>query len=293
MDKYFITTDYTADFPPELAEEDFRILPMSYVLDGKEYDGVNTPYLPIKEFYSKIAQGSVATTSRVSLAEAYLFFAEILKLGCDILHISFSSAMSGCLEAYTAAAERAERDFPGRRVRVIDSKCACAGEGLLCYYALRKRGEGASLEENAEYVTELRDHIGHAFTVDDLYCLHRGGRLSKGAAAVGQAIKLKPILMVDENGALTNIANVLGRKIAVRTLVDKMARDSEGVRNDIVFIAHGDCLDDAKLLASKVNERFGNIRTVITYTGPIIGSHCGKGMLALLYLANNKTDRRI
>ena len=69
MNEYFVTTDMTADFPPELAEEDFRILPMSYVLDGVEYDGKTRPFLPLRDFYSALEQGKNATTSMVPVAD--------------------------------------------------------------------------------------------------------------------------------------------------------------------------------------------------------------------------------
>lgn len=293
MSEYFITTDMTADFPPELAEDDFRILPMSYVLDGVEYDGKTRTFLPLHEFYSALEAGKTAKTSMVPVADAEAFFADILSQGKDILHISFPAAMSGCYDGYLRAAELAKESFPERRIIVIDGKCASSGEGLLAYYALKRRKEGATLDENAAYVTELRDHIGHAFTVKDLHNLYRGGRLSRGAAIVGQAIKLNPILMVDENGGLVHIGNAMGRKIAMRTLLGKMERETEGCVNDVVIVVHGDCASDAELLAEKVRERFAGQKVVITEVGPIIGSHCGKGMLALIYLAKSKTDRRM
>ena len=293
MPNYFITTDSTADFPPSIDAEDFAILPMSYCIDGVVYDGKDTPYLSPREFYTLIEEGKTPTTSRVSAEESYRFFSELLSQGKDVLHISFSSAMSGSYDEYLSAAKRVSAQYPERKIRVLDSKCACAGEGLLCYYALKKRDEGATLDENFEYLSVLRNRIGHAFTVDNLFHLYRGGRLSRGAAIVGQAIKVKPILMVNEDGALVNFANVLGRKAAIRTLVDKMQTDgAANSPNDCVFIAHGDCVRDAELLAEKVMDRFG-LQAVITPTGPIIGSHCGKGMLALLYVGENKTNRSV
>ena len=294
MSDYIITTDLTADYPPELMEDDFYIMPMSYAIDGVEYDGKTQAYLPAHEFFSLLASGKTASTSMVPTAVVYDYFADILKrTGKDILHLSFPAAMSGCYASCVEAANKLKTDFPERRVVVIDSKCASVGLGMLAWYALKKRREGASLDENAAYVTELRDHIGHAFTVDDLMHLYRGGRLKRGSAVVGQVMKLKPIIMVDENGALVNIANVMGRKIAIRSLVDKMKHDDGGYKNEVIFIGHGDCLDDALRLKERVNETFGEQNVVISELGPIIGSHCGKGMLALIYLAKNKTDRGI
>lgn len=293
MGDYFISTDMTADFPPELAEDDFRILPMPYVLDGVGYDGEERAFLSPHDFYAALEEGKTASTSMVPVHVARDYFADMLKEGKDVLHISFPAAMSGCYDGYLKAAKLAESDFPGRKVVVLDGKCASSGEGLLAYYALKKRAEGATIEDNAAYLAELRDHVGHAFTVSDLKHLYRGGRLSRGAAAVGQAIKLNPILMVDENGALVHIGNVMGRKNAMRALTAKMKRESAGHVNDVMIVAHGDCLHDAEFVAEEVKNILPDQRVLITDVGPIIGSHCGKGMLALIYLGSGKTDRRI
>ena len=204
MSNFFISTDMTADFPPELKGEDFRILPMSYVLDGVEYDGVTRPFLTPHEFYTALERGAQASTSMVPVETAKEYFLSMLGEGKDILHISFPAAMSGCYDGYLKAADLAIKEYPERRIVVIDGKSACSGEGLLAYYAMQKRDSGATLDETAEFVIRLRDHIGHAFTVSDLRHLYRGGRLSRGAAVVGQAIKLNPVLMVDENGALVH-----------------------------------------------------------------------------------------
>ena len=274
MSNFFVSTDMTADMPPELFGEDFRILPMSYVLDGVEYDGKMRPFLTPHEFYTALENGGIASTSMVPVETAREYFAALLQEGKDVLHISFPAAMSGCFDGYLKAAKLAEADFPGRRIVVIDGKSACSGEGLLAWYAMQKRDGGATLDETAGYV-------------------YRGGRLSRGAALVGQAIKLNPILMVDENGALVHIGNVMGRKAAMRTLLAKMTRESAGFDNKVIVVAHGDCLGDAELLAEKVRERFPASRVIVTDVGPIIGAHCGKGMLAILYLAAGKTDRRL
>lgn len=293
MYDYFVTTDLTADFPPELSEEGFGIIPMSYAVDGVEYDGKNRAYLTPHEFYTLLENGKLSTTSMVSAEDAYEFFADKLREGKDVLHISFSSALSGCYGSYLKAAEKASREFPDRRVAVVDSKCASSGEGLLCYYVLKKRAEGATLDENEAYANKLRDRIGHVFTVNDMFHLYRGGRVSKGAAIVGQAIKLKPILMVNDEGKLIPVSNVIGRKIALRSLVDKMETDGGSRGNDCIIISHGDCREDAEFVAEKVRERFGERRIIITDIGAVIGSHCGKGVLALFYLADNKTNKKI
>ena len=275
VNAYFITTDTGADFPPSHTENDFSMLPLSYIIDGVDYDGRTRAYLPLGEFYAMLSSGKTASTSMVP----------------TILHISFPAAMSGCFEACKEAAEKISADYPERRVVVIDGKCASVGLGMLCMYALRKRREGASLDENAAYISDLRDHIGHAFTVDNLMHLYRGGRLGRGSAVVGQVMNLKSVIMVDERGALVNISSVMGRKKALRALVSKMKHDWAGGDDDYIVIGHGDCPADAETLKGMVEEAFGPRDITVTDIGPIIGSHCGKGMLALIYIAKNKTDR--
>ena len=292
VNAYFITTDTGADFPPSHTENDFSMLPLSYIIDGVDYDGRTRAYLPLGEFYAMLSSGKTASTSMVPTAEVYDFFADIIeRTGKDILHISFPAAMSGCFEACKEAAEKISADYPERRVVVIDGKCASVGLGMLCMYALRKRREGASLDENAAYISDLRDHIGHAFTVDNLMHLYRGGRLGRGSAVVGQVMNLKSVIMVDERGALVNISSVMGRKKAMRALVSKMKHDWAGGDDDYIVIGHGDCPADAETLKGMVEETFGPRDITVTDIGPIIGSHCGKGMLALIYIAKNKTDR--
>lgn len=292
VNAYFITTDTGADFPPSRTENDFSMLPLSYIIDGVDYDGRTRAYLPLGEFYAMLSSGKTASTSMVPTAEVYDFFADIIeRTGKDILHISFPAAMSGCFEACKEAAEKISADYPERRVVVIDGKCASVGLGMLCMYALRKRREGASLDENAAYISDLRDHIGHAFTVDNLMHLYRGGRLGRGSAVVGQVMNLKSVIMVDERGALVNISSVMGRKKALRALVSKMKHDWAGGDDDYIVIGHGDCPADAETLKGMVEEAFGPRDITVTDIGPIIGSHCGKGMLALIYIAKNKTDR--
>lgn len=292
VNAYFITTDTGADFPPSHTENDFSMLPLSYIIDGVDYDGRTRAYLPLGEFYAMLSSGKTASTSMVPTAEVYDFFADIIeRTGKDILHISFPAAMSGCFEACKEAAEKISADYPERRVVVIDGKCASVGLGMLCMYALRKRREGVSLDENAAYISDLRDHIGHAFTVDNLMHLYRGGRLGRGSAVVGQVMNLKSVIMVDERGALVNISSVMGRKKALRALVSKMKHDWAGGDDDYIVIGHGDCPADAETLKGMVEEAFGPRDITVTDIGPIIGSHCGKGMLALIYIAQNKTDR--
>ena len=293
MEKYIITTDMTADIPATMLEsaKDFYVINMSYVLDGALYDGSSeNPYLSAKDFYAKLAEGKMASTSMVTVEEARAFFASFLEKGQDVLHLSFSSALSGCYNSYVAAANELSEAYPNNRVVVIDTLCASSGEAILSYYALRRRDEGMSLDDNAEYISNLRHHVGHVFTVDDMTHLYRGGRVSKGKAVVGQALKMKPVLTVSHDGKLVHTDTKMGRKPSLRALVDKMdARLTEEYPNEIYIIGNCDAMDDAEVLKDMVLAKHPDANILFADVTPIVGTHLGKGGITLLYLCSDKT----
>ena len=293
MEKYIITTDMTADIPATMLEsaKDFYVINMSYVLDGALYDGSSeNPYLSAKDFYAKLAEGKMASTSMVTVEEARAFFASFLEKGQDVLHLSFSSALSGCYNSYVAAANELSEVYPNNRVVVIDTLCASSGEAILSYYALRRRDEGMSLDDNAEYLSNLRHHVGHVFTVDDMTHLYRGGRVSKGKAVVGQALKMKPVLTVSHEGKLVHTDTKMGRKPSLRALVDKMdARLTEEYPNELYIIGNCDAMDDAEVLKDMVLAKHPDANILFADVTPIVGTHLGKGGITLLYLCSDKT----
>ena len=126
--------------------------------------------------------------------------------------------------------------------------------------------------------------------IDDLHHLRRGGRISKTTAIIGSLINVKPILHVNNEGRLVPLNNVRGRKKALISLVDLMEKRIEGFENenDIVFISHGDCLEDANYLASMIKQRLGIENFLINYVSPTIGSHSGPGTIALFFMGNSR-----
>lgn len=292
MENYIITTDMTADVPATMleTEKDFHVINMSYVLDGVLYDGKVNPYLSVKDFYSILASGKMASTSMVTVEEAKEFFAPFLKEGRDVLHLSFASALSGCYNSYVTAAEELATEYPNNRVVVIDTLCASSGEALLAYYALRRRDEGMTLDENVEYVLDVRHHIGHSFTVDDMTHLYRGGRVSKGKAVIGQALKMKPVLTVAPDGKLVHTDTKMGRKLSLRTLVEKMnARLTDEYPNELIIIGSCDAQEDAELLKDMVLAKHPDANIMFADVTPIVGTHLGKGGVTLLYRCSDKT----
>lgn len=287
MNTYIIMTDNMADLPEDyIREHELEVLSLSYVLDGETYDR-NHP-LEVGEFYSLMRGGSMPTTSQVNPEQAKEAFTACLEQGKDVLYIAFSSGLSGTYNSGKIAAQEIleEGRFPDRKLIVLDSLSASLGEGLLVHKAVQLKEAGKSLEEVASWVEEHKLELCHNFTVDDLFHLHRGGRVSKATAILGTMINIKPILHVDNEGHLIAIGKVRGRKKSLSTLVDRMGEQMQGFDNPEVFISHGDCLEDAKYVEQLVRERFGVEHFVINHVGPTIGAHSGPGTIALFFMGN-------
>lgn len=288
MKSFLITTDTTADLPEDyLIKHNIDTLSLTYTLEGVTYDREHS--LDVKEFYNKMRNGSLPTTSQVNPETAKAILKDIAaKNQCDILHIAFSSGLSGSYGSVRIAVQELEEENFPYRILVVDSLCASLGEGLLVHKAVTMRDQGASLDETAKWLEENKLHIVHNFTVDDLNHLYRGGRVSRTAAFIGTIVNIKPILHVDNEGHLIPLSKVRGRKKSLISLVDSMEKQMGSYRdqNDIVFISHGDSMEDAEFVAKLVKERFGIESFLINYVGPTIGAHSGPGTIALFYMGD-------
>lgn len=285
MSEFIITADSTVDMPKEyLTEKNIPIMPLSYVLEGVTYEDGNG--LTGKEFYDKIRAGAMPTTSQINPEQAKAAFEPFLQEGKDILHIAFTSGLSGSYNSARIAAEELSEEYPDRKIIVVDSLCAAMGEGMLLYKAVELKEQGKSLEEVAEWVENNKLHICHDVTVDDLFHLHRGGRVSKTSAILGSMIKIKPIIHVDDEGKLIVIGKERGRKKSLMTLVDRMEEKMKGFENDVFMIVHGDAEEDAEFVKNEMIKRFGVTNIMINCLGSVIGSHTGPGVVAIFYMGN-------
>lgn len=289
--EYIITTDSTCDLPKSyIKENNIRVLPLTYVLEGVTYNIDKT--LPINEFYGKMKSGAMPTTSQVNPEEAKEAFLSILEDGVGILHIAFSSGLSGSYNSARIAAEELREENPEYVICVIDSLCASLGEGMLVHKAVKLKEQGKTIQEAVKWLEDNKLHVCHNFTPDDLNHLYRGGRVSKTAAILGTMANVKPVLHVDDEGHLIPLSKVRGRKKSLVTLVDNMEKQIgsyiEENKRDGVFIGHGDVEEDARFVADLVKERFGIESFLISYVGPVIGSHTGPGILALFFMGEKR-----
>lgn len=288
MRDYVILTDSCCDFSAHMVEElGVQVLPLSFILEGKEYRNYpDNRDMDPEEFYAKLRAGALGSTSAVNVAAYKDAMAKIVESGRDILCICFSSGLSTTYQSAVMAAQELRADHPSRAIAVVDSRAASLGQGLLVYLAVQQKNRGRSLEEVRAYAEEIKDHICHWFTVDDLNHLKRGGRVSSAAALFGTMLQMKPVLHVDTAGHLIPVTNVRGRRASIKALVDKM---DELVQDpSVVFISHGGCEADAKTLAEMVKAKYPVQRLEINYVGPVIGNHSGPGTLALFFVGKHK-----
>ena len=289
MDKNFVLlTDSSADLTPELVQElDVDVVSLTVSVDGGEYIPGNE--LDIKDFYNSLREGKTATTSAINLDAAMAALEKHVAEGKDVLYVAFSSGLSSTAQTGKLAAEELSEKYPDRKIIVVDSLCASLGQGLLVYYAAKMCNEGKTIEEVRDWLEANKLHLSHWFTVDDLHHLKRGGRVSAATADVGTKHSIKPVLHVDNEGHLINVSKARGRKPSIQALANKIGETAMGdISEQVVFISHGDCEDDAKYLADMVREKYNPKRIEMGHVGAVIGAHSGPGTLALFFLGNER-----
>lgn len=288
-----IVTDSCCNLLEDMIDDfGIHVLPLTFMVDGE--DEVYQSYLKgertdLKQFYTMMREGKVFKTSLPNLAESEALFRELLGSGRDVLYIAFSSGLSGTCQALSLMASQLQEEFPERKIHVVDSLAASGGQGLLVWYAVQHARAGESIDQVRDWLEENKLHLAHWFTVDDLMFLFRGGRVSKTAAWAGTLLNIKPVLHVDDEGHLIPMEKVRGRKKSLNALIDHMEKSAnKPISDQMVFITHGDCIEDAEYVAAKIKERFGVKEVVINYVDPVIGAHSGPGTMALFFLADKR-----
>ena len=289
MSEYVITTDNNSDLPESYyAEHNVGCTYLSYSMDGQNYSHEN--FLPVEEFYDKMRKGSMPTTAQVNPEAAKALMEPYLKEGKDILHIAFSSGLSGSYNSARIAGEELMEKYPDRKIIVLDSLAASLGQGMIVYLAQQQKEEGKSIDEVAQWLQDHRLNVVHAFTVDDLNHLYRGGRVSKTTAVVGGVLNIKPVLHVDNEGKLIPVGKVRGRKKSLLALVDMMDQKLGSYKDscDTIFVSHGDCIEDAQFVIDKIKEKYPIKTVLVNYVGATIGAHSGPGTVALFFLGDER-----
>jgi DegV family protein with EDD domain len=284
MKDYALICDSTADLPANVIEDmDVEIIPFSYSIDEEvfEYDMKKD----VAEFYARLRKGAMPVTSQVNPQIYKEYFETAVKQGRDVLYLCFSSGLSGSCQAACMARDMLLDDYPDARIIVADSLCASVGEGVFLYHVNKLRKEGMGIDELYDWIMEKRNSVRHWFMVEDLFHLKRGGRLNTVEAMVGTALKIKPILSVDDSGKLVVRSKARGSNKAVEYIIAKLIEEGGDLTKQFAVIGHADAPDRArhvKELAVEAGMKEENL--LIAPIGPIIGTHVGAGMTAIAFL---------
>ena len=290
MNNYTIITDSSCDLPDSLVKElELEVLPLAFIMDGKTYRNYpdNREMAP-KDFYNKQREGSMATTNAVNVGEAADAMEAVLKRGEDVLVLAFSSGLSTTCNSFQIAAGDLAEQYPDRKIFVVDTLCASLGQGMFVYQAARLRQAGRSMEEVRDWAEQNRLNQCHWFTVNDLFFLKKGGRVSAATAVVGTMLQIKPVLHVDNEGHLINVAKARGRKASLNALVDKVGELADNPAAQTMFISNSDCQEDAQYVADQIKARYGTEEIIINSIGPVIGAHTGPGCVALFFTGKHR-----
>ena len=287
---YYITADNGVDFPRELLKnvENIAFEPLPVSFNGTEFDG-KTNTITFEEFYKRVANKEYPKTSMVNIENATNFLENILKQGYDILHISLSSTLSGTHNSFEYAGKILQKKYPERKIFVLDSVCGGPGQSIVFYNAVKMRDNGVPIEKVYSAMAELKDKVCIGISIDDLFYLSKGGRITKEQAILGSIIKLKPILYFDTNGKLQHLCKVITKKKAMQRLAEIYLENkdfSEG-KNEL-FISHSDAYDDAEYLAALIRSESPETKIYIDYLGTTTGAFAGIGTVTIAFVSKRK-----
>lgn len=289
MREYVIVTDSSCDLPEELVRRwGLTVVPLSIEIGSDRFHNTPEEAPDGPAFYARLVKGEQVKTSAPNVEEFKDYLRPHLQAGKDILNLSFSSALSATYQNACIAAEELQEEFPDAVILTVDTLAASLGQGMLVDLALQQQRQGKTIREVRDYIEQNKLHLCHWFTVGDLNQLRRGGRLSAGKAILGNLLHIKPVLHVDDSGRLVPMDSVKGRKKSIEAMFNEMKATVIDPASQDVYISHGDCPEDAELLAGMCRERLGVRSVTAGYVGPVIGAHSGYRTLALFFLGSKR-----
>lgn len=290
MPNYVLFTDSSCDLPAALAEEmQLHVLPLSVHLDGDSYKNyLDEREISYRDFYARIPSAKEIKTNAVNQQDFIDAMEPVLRAGADVLYVGFSSGLSGTYSAGALAARELQEKYPDRKIYAVDSLCASLGQGMLLHLAWKRQQAGATIDELRAYLEETKLHLCHWFTVNDLFHLKRGGRVSAATALIGSMLSIKPVMHMDDEGHLAVVSKARGRKASLKQLVEEMKKSAIEPETQEIFICHGDALAEAEALGETIRRELHVKNVIINYVGPVIGAHTGPGVISIFFLGTKR-----
>ncbi len=288
MKPYVIVTDSSCDLPQEVIRQ-YNLDVIQLVVNVEGEEPLPNDKIDIVEFYSKLRDGKSAKTAAVNFEAFSSCFEQHLANGEDVIYLGFSSGLSSTYGAGAIAARELSEKYPDATCIAVDTLAASMGEGLLVVLAAREKEKGATIEEVRDFVERTKLQLVHLFTVNDLFFLKRGGRVSAVTAVAGSALGIKPVMHVDNEGHLVKIGIKRGRTASLDDLCARMKEMAVDPAEQTVFISHGDCEKEAQYLADRITATMGVKEPIlVSHVGPVIGAHSGPGTVALFFIGKER-----
>lgn len=287
--KFVIVTESTCDLPEEyLKNNDIVCFPLSYILGETVFDGVENAYLTTEEFHDRLSLGEPTKTTQQSPEYVLALYEKLYEKNKNILHIAFSSGMSGCYQSACIAVEEMKAKYDDVNIICIDSKSGSLGQGMLIDYAVKKREDGMSIDETAKELARMKLNIFNYFTLNDLERLYRSGRISRTASLVGGVLGIKPLLFLKNDGKLYPVGKVRGRKNVLDNMIERIGKEIDPSYGNYAFISHIRADEDVKYVTEQIKKKYNIKVEIVADISPIISCHVGLGTLALFYIGRDR-----
>lgn len=284
-----IITDSSCDLPREYVDDNnIEVISLVLNLNGQIIKDDLGKTLSYKDFYQKMRDGATPTTSQVNAHEFEEAFIKHIKNGDSIIYISISASLSGTFNSANIAKNNLLEEYPEAKIELVDSSSVSMGQGLLVLKACEMRDNGASIDEIVEWLEENKRKVIHSILIDDLNHLKRGGRISGATATIGSLLNIKPSAYLDDEGKLVQGEKIKGKKKALRFLANEVKERAVETENEVLYICHGDCLEEAEALRDIILQEVKFKDVIINYVGNVVGAHAGPGVLAAIFLGKNR-----
>ncbi|MGM0413621.1 MAG: DegV family protein [Bacillota bacterium] len=282
MSQIKIITDSCSDLPDHIIKKyDIKVLPTPvHIGDESFLDGKT---LTTNEFYKKLEEGAMPSTSQISPGKYEKIFKEELDKGNQVLTLCFSGELSGIFQS----AALAKKNIGSDDIRVIDTRGASIGFGMTVLRVAKALKEGKSFSELIELAIESSAHMEHIFAVGSIEMLKRGGRISGGKALIANVLNIKPILHF-EDGEIIPYSKVRGKKKMLQFLIDEMEKSGLALETEMVGINHSASPELADKIQKKIKNKFGTEEFLVGEIGAAIGSHAGPGTVSVFFRGKEK-----
>ena len=284
-----IITDSSCDLGINFIEENnIELIPLLLNLDGETLKDDLGKSLGYREFYEKLRAGSMPSTSQINIYTFEEKFRKLLNEGYEILYVGLSSALSGTFNSANMARNNILEENPNAKISVVDSLSVSMGVGMLVKKSCDMIEEGKDLEYITTWIEENKNKVIHAILVDDLKHLKRGGRVSASTAAVGSILNIKPLLKLNNSGAVEVSEKIKGKKKGLKRLASIVKENAINIENEILYIMHGDVLEEAQYLKGIILQELNFKDVKVEYIGTVIGTHGGPGTIATVFWGNER-----